>query len=223
MSCLRIVISQRVVDNKDYVDSRDALSQDWIVYLENLLPNCIIVPMPNRLRSSIIWLNAISPDVVILSNGNDWGNAPHRDRSEKVLLDWATEKNIPLLGVCRGLQALNFLAGGGIEKRLKDVTNLNHVGAEHDVQIRQAAFMKLAGNDSLRVNSFHNEGVTEASLASEFTQFAIAQNGVVEGFFSNERAVLAIQWHPERANPSKNFDTALLRQFFNNGAFWNEL
>ena len=223
MSCLKIVISQRVVDNKDYVDPRDALSQDWIVYLENLLPNCIIVPMPNRLRSTIIWLNALRPDVVILSNGNDWGSSPHRDRSEEVLLDWATEKNIPLLGVCRGLQAINFLAGGGIEKKLKDVTNLNHVASEHDVKIRQGAFMKLAGNDSLRVNSFHREGVTEASLAREFTQFAIAQNGVVEGFFSNERAVLAIQWHPERANPSKKFDAVLLRQFFNKGAFWNEL
>ena len=50
--------------------------------------------------------------------------------------------------------------------------------------------------------------------------FAICDDGVIEGFYVKDEPILAIQWHPERSNPSSGYDKSLINSFFNDGIFW---
>ncbi len=80
---VKIVITQREVENSRYVDHRDALSQDWVVFLEELIPGCVVLPLPNRLSAVRDWLEVVLPDVMLFSNGNDWGASNYRDDNER--------------------------------------------------------------------------------------------------------------------------------------------
>lgn len=217
----KIVITQREVNNTSYVDPRDALSQDWVVYLEQLIPSCVVLPIPNRLLAVTDWLDCIDPDVIILSNGNDWGSAVYRDTMEQYVVEWAKNKSIPLLGVCRGLQVLNIFAGGKLERDIAVASRIKHVATTHMVRILEGSFSKLTDSTEFMVNSFHNQGVTSNDLADCLVPFAWSTDGLIEGFYRKDKPVLAIQWHPERSNSNEKFDAILLTRFFYEGNFWN--
>ena len=159
-------------------------------------------------------------DVLVLSNGNDWGDAPERDRTEIALIASFKSNGRPVLGVCRGIQALNAAAGGGIMTDVAAVSGNCHVARDHSVTLCDERFAELAGGKTLTVNSFHGEGVAGNSLAPGFRAFALAEGDIVEGMLHETHAMLGIQWHPERVSPSAAFDEKLIRALFDTGAFW---
>lgn len=217
---LRIAVTQRVFDNPTYQDRRDMLSQDWIAFVEQRL-KAIALPMPNRLRDVDAWCAALQVDALLLSNGEDWGVASDRDALEAAAFAWFRGRNLPVLGVCRGLQVVNHLCGGRIETDLQASCGHPAPRIEHEVTIGIDAFAGLPGAAALRVNSFHLQGVTVDGLAPELRAFAAAANGVVEGLYHPAAPILAIQWHPERPGPSATFDEALIGRFLAKGAFWS--
>ena len=219
---MRIAITQRVVHNSSYPDDRDALSHDWVLFLEATLPGCVIIPVPNNIADCQAWMDAISPDAVILSNGNDLDAAPLRDRCEQQVMRWALQREIPLLGVCRGLQFVNRYFGGGLTLDLSREAGQNHVACEHDIAVTHPAFQSLAGSAFTKatVNSFHDHGVQLSDLAPGLTVFATAEDGTLEGLVHDEELVLAIQWHPERPGTDEVFGETLVRKFLLEGRFW---
>ncbi len=218
---MRIAITQRVIENSTYSERRDTLSQDWSRYLIEIIPDCIVLPVPNIPSYVSEWSQALDIDAVVLSNGNDWLDAPDRDQTEEILLEYALSKKIPVLGVCRGFQVINGLFGGQIESMLKDATEQNHVGHNHSVRLVEKTFSQIARTDCIVVNSYHNQGVIKGGLAHELKIFAMSDDGVVvEGIYHPTMAVLAVQWHPERAGSTWQFDAQILRTFFLEGAFW---
>ncbi len=210
---MRIAISQRVIETAEYPETRDGLSQEWGAFIRMLRPDAILLPVPNDQFSIEQWLTDISPDAVILSGGNDIGNAPERDSTEKKIIEWFLDAERPVLGVCRGLQILNSFYGGGVTRDIREETGEEHAGIHHEIRICDQTFSHAAKKDSLTVNSFHNQGVVENQLAQRLIPFAKTISGVVEGLFSSSEKVLAIQWHPERPSPSTEFDQAIIRQF----------
>jgi N5-(cytidine 5'-diphosphoramidyl)-L-glutamine hydrolase len=218
---VKIVITQREVENSRYVDHRDALSQDWVVFLEELIPGCVVLPLPNRLSAVRDWLEVVLPDVMLFSNGNDWGASHYRDDNERKVFQWVLAKGVPILGVCRGLQVMNIIGKGKLEGCLDDITDIGHVAESHDVAIEGAIFQEILGK-KISVNSYHNQGVVRANLSDDYMPFAVAEDSVIEGFYSNKSPLLAIQWHPEREGANTEFNTRVLKRFFIQGAFWNE-
>lgn len=216
----RIAITQRVVENQNYPDRRDALSQDWSRYFARLFPRAALIPVPNEAHDAAEWLAALEPDAVVLSNGNDWGEAPERDRTETALYREATKRGTPVLGACRGLQAINMIEGGRVVHDVAGTCGENHVAQAHEVRIVEEAFAIIAGARMLAVNSYHNQGVALSGLAEGLRPFATGEGGLVEGLYHAEKAVLAIQWHPERDNAAAAFDDVLIRMLFESGAFW---
>lgn len=192
----KIAITQRVYDNPTYTETRDALSQDWTMYLQNLIPGGIILPVPNSLPNSTDWLSATEPDAIVLSNGEDWTGHSNRDHVEKELYKCALAADLPILGVCRGLQVINLQHGGKFIDDVQAQTGTNHVGP-HDISILDKTFVDMLGTDQLQVNSFHNAAVLMAGLSTELRAFAQCGD-VIEGLFHPAKKVLAIQWHPER-------------------------
>ena len=216
----RIAVTQRVVENESYPERRDALAQDWSAWLESVLPGCACLAVPNRPEILHSWIDAALPDAVVFTGGNDWGDAPERDETEAILFAQARAGGLPVFGVCRGMQALNILLGGSVVTVLSETTEQQHVSQNHMIRLSASPVSELAGSATIQVNSFHGQGVTKDDLAPEVISFAEAADGVIEGLYHEREPILAIQWHPERNNPTAEFDIALATALFERGAFW---
>lgn len=218
----RLAITQRVVKHQAYAERRDALSQDWPAYLSAVLPGAVILPLPNRPDGVKGFVEELDISGAILTGGNNWGEAPERDETESRLVSECRARALPVLGICRGLQVLNFLLGGTIETDLESRTRTKHVIRNHPVTLCGAQFLRMAGADRLEVNSYHDQGVMHEGLAGDCTAFALTEDAVVEGFHHIREPILAVQWHPERPDPAAAFDRALITRLFTDGAWWLE-
>lgn len=133
-----------------------------------------------------------------------------RDEFSPQLIRKALENDIPILGICRGFQELNVTFGGSMHQRLADVADMIEHREDKEAELEQQydkshevdllAGGKLAAayqSASISVNSLHMQGVKQ--LAEEMVTEALAPDGLVEAFSlrSDDRFVLAVQWHPE--------------------------
>ena len=84
-----------------------------------------------------------------------------------------------------------------------------------DEALETATLAVEAGVDWLEVG-------TPLILAEGLRAFALADAGVVEGLVHAREPIVAVQWHPERPNPARDFDLRLLADFFGKGALWSE-
>lgn len=135
---------------------------------------------------------------------NDQGD-PRRDAVELAVARAALAGGVPLLGVCRGMQLLNVLGGGGIEQHLSDPDQLHRgpPGAfvPHPVVAEPGSLLAgILGTDLVEIRSHHHQGV--GTVAPEMRITGRAPDGVVEAI---ERPggefCLAVLWHPEEDLP----------------------
>lgn len=153
----RVVLSMRITQAAGYKDPRDSISHDWVDLLQSwgMTP----LPLPNGLADPITWLDALAPELLILTGGDDPGLGTQRDSTERTMLDYAAATNTPVLGVCRGLQAINLHFGGGLG------AIAGHVSARHAVKFA-GVFSDLYGAETT-VNSFHDSAVPADGLARD--------------------------------------------------------
>ena len=149
MNNKKIGISLRVVQNKNYEEKRDAISHDWSQFCEEL--NFIPILIPNTLSNIDLFLEKLELDGIILSGGGDIGLNIERDETEKKLLEYGIKNNLPILGVCRGMQIINKFFNG---KLIKSQNN-EHVNLDHSVNIIEESFSNIIGKE-ISVNSYHN-------------------------------------------------------------------
>ena len=218
---MRIGITMRVIENVEYPERRDALSREWPEYVSHILPGVVLIPLLNNADKVEDIIRSLDIKGIILSNGNDWGGAQERDETEQRIVNYCQAVNLPILGVCRGMQVLNVLFGGVIEKNIADATKSSHVAVEHQVLIESSPFRVLSKKKLIYVNSFHKHGVLIKGLAQDMRAFATTADGVVEGFFHKTLPIMAIQWHPERKSPSAVFDQQLITRLFKESRFWD--
>jgi gamma-glutamyl-gamma-aminobutyrate hydrolase PuuD len=194
------------------------LAQDWPSYIADVLPGSVLLPLPNNPRLIDGWLDAVKPQLIVLSSGNDWGEAPDRDEVELKLVDHAVDKGVPLFGVCRGLHVLHVRFGGQVAQLGPE--HGRHVAADHDINVEFDVFRDMAAGNRTTVNSFHNQGVTVPLRQSPLVPFSVTDTGLVEGLAHPKHALLAVQWHPERMRERDTFGTRLLVRLAGQGAFW---
>jgi len=186
---------------------RDALDQrlvQWLVHAGGLP-----VIVPNTLSDGGVvdesvlasWLRAVRPGALVLSGGNDIGEYPARDATERYLISWAETERIPLLGICRGMQMLAVWAGGELVKKK------GHVGTRHPLQTPA-----LEGEWPASVNSYHNWAL--ASCPAGFEVAAHAEDGSIEAIRHAELPWEGWMWHPEREMPPSAEDTRRLQALF---------
>ena len=134
------------------------------------------------------------------------GINPRRDRQELLLTRLAADRQIPILGICRGIQTMNAAFGGPLYQdihsqmegtRIKHSQELDRSYASHTVTIEKDTLLhNLFKTDAIAVNSFHHQAVKEA--APGFRVCARATDGVIEAMESTEyKSMLGVQWHPE--------------------------
>ena len=185
---MRVLISQRVDRQPQRGERRDALDQAWGGTLQELLERSVLMlPVPNRPQDVVPMVAACRPSLIVLSGGNDIGDAPERDETEARLLDCAQENGVPVLAVCRGMQMVQHYLGGRL------VLVAGHVRCEHPVMAAQGQAMH-----GLTVNSYHDWGIRQSELAEDLRSLYLHADGTVEAARHVSRPWLGVMWHPER-------------------------
>lgn len=131
-----------------------------------------------------------------------------RDRTELLLAHWALEANLPVLGICRGIQLLNVAAGGTlyqhIPAQVPAAGRHNHRLQEsawetptHGVRVEpQSQLGLMVGAERLQTNSYHHQSLKD--VAPGFQASAWAEDGVIEAIEHPAKPfAVAVQWHPE--------------------------
>ncbi len=203
---LRIGISTRQVKYEKYAEKRDIISHDWINFFNDL--NFIPVLIPNVLNDVTSFLDSMNLDGIILSGGDNIGDFPERDQTENKIIEFSIKKNIPLIGVCRGMQMINSFFGGTIKKN----ATTDHVGNKHEILFLKNTFCDIHKN-SIDVNSFHNNLINSDNLGNDLESIAItSSDDSIEAFSHKKYSISGIMWHPERVSDENNKN--IIRNFF---------
>lgn len=130
---------------------------------------------------------------------------PEQDQHEVSLARLAKEHNMPILGVCRGMQLLNIAFGGTLYQDLPSQKpsllyhsneNVPREYGVHEVEIRSHSILANLLGETTLVNSFHHQAVKDVAPSLEVS--AQAKDGVIEALECPDlSAFLAVQWHPE--------------------------
>jgi putative glutamine amidotransferase len=134
---------------------------------------------------------------------------PERDAFEMALLEHALRRQMPILGICRGMQVLNVALGGTLYQDLP--SQMDHMvllghrqetpkwQPTHEVDVDGGSkIAKILGTDELKVNSYHHQAIKD--LASGLVAVACAPDGVIEAVESSDLAkrwLIGVQWHAE--------------------------
>ncbi|MBN2260489.1 MAG: gamma-glutamyl-gamma-aminobutyrate hydrolase family protein [Clostridiales bacterium] len=133
-------------------------------------------------------------------------NEKYRDEFEMKLLDKAIEKDIPVMGICRGFQLLNIYFGGTLIQDISKYHNtyIEHTGLKlpkyekiHKVHLVMDSIMKdIFREEMIGVNSFHHQIIDK--VGDELDVIATSEDGIAEAIVHKEmKHVFAVQWHPE--------------------------
>lgn len=127
----------------------------------------------------------INPTLVVLSGGEDFGSYAERDRYETRLAELCIAKEIPLVGICRGMLVIGKVFGF-------DLAPIEgHVGTLHKICF-------LDSGESAIVNSYHNWVLQGYSPSINILAFDEAGN--IEALKHREKPIECWMWHPERDN-----------------------
>jgi putative glutamine amidotransferase len=130
---------------------------------------------------------------------------PELDHFELALVREADARGMPILAICRGMQALNIVRGGTLHQHLPDVTGDKIEHRQTDPGERPTHWISLAprsdlartlGRTRAKVNSFHHQAIDQ--LGEGLRESAWAADGTIEAVEDPRRAfVCAVQWHAE--------------------------
>ena len=156
-------------------------------------------------------------DGLILSGGGDFnplwtGEEPsvklgginkERDLPELLITRLAYNRQIPMLGICRGIQTLAIALGGEVDQDISDKGTVKHSQnadrsePTHSVTIAHDSILaQLYNHERIAVNSFHHQAVK--APGNQFRVVAKAADGIIEAIESTEfKSILGVQWHPE--------------------------
>jgi putative glutamine amidotransferase len=129
------------------------------------------------------------------------GTNAERDRFETGLARAALERDMPVLGICRGMQMLNVACGGTLEQHLDEVATHRHTPgqfSDHEVELeRDSLAARVAGGDRVAVRSHHHQGIAQIGDGIRATGHSRG-DGVIEAIeIPDRRFALGVLWHPE--------------------------
>ncbi len=163
-------------------------------------------------------------DALVVAGGADvdpgrYGQQPHpvgqaprpdRDDAELALVDAAVDADLPLLGICRGMQVMAVAAGGALEQHLPDrVGHDEHSPAPgqygaHGVRTAERSLLASVLGERVVVPAYHHQGV---ATHPGYLATAWADDGVLEGFEAPQaRWRVGVQWHPEVGEDPRLFE-----------------
>jgi putative glutamine amidotransferase len=201
---------------RDLAPHRLALRLTYTQAIQEAGGIAVVVPAHGYVDDTDALLDRL--DGLVFSGGPDldpavYGQARHpqlgpdvdrvSDEYELALLAGAAERDLPMLGICRGMQALNVSRGGTLHQHLPDRTALDHRQSHapfepiHPVSVTTGSLLhQLARSSRLEVNSYHHQAVDR--LGGGLQACASAADATIEAVWDpSARFCLGVQWHPE--------------------------
>ena len=172
---IKIALTQRLLLNQNYFEMREALDVKWggLFKKLNFLP--VILPIEFDYKK---YFNSIKIDGIILTGGNDLSTLNQnnlslkRDGFEKKIIQYAIKKNIPIYGMCRGMQIIAEHFGASF-KKVK-----GQVATRHSLIVNKKSKYFKELNRISTVNSFHNYAID--SLPKNMMASATNENGIIK-------------------------------------------
>ena len=191
----KIIISQSILSLTSRSELRDSLDQRFADLFGCL--GYLIFPVPNNLGANLpSYINHIRPDYVVLSGGNNIGDYPQRDSTESYLIGYCVDHEIPLLGICRGMQMIGTYFGAEL------ISCNSHCSTSHQLQ----------GLFTHRVNSYHNYSLKQSP--ANFKIIATSPDHTIEAIRHLNLPIEAWMWHPERECPYNPIDLHNIQGLF---------
>lgn len=189
-------------------DGQTCLAETYIQSVIQVGGAPVVIPATTDLRV----LTAVVQDLdgILMSGGGDInplfvGEEPLpalqdvdtlRDRYDLLLIRLASNRQIPLMGICRGHQMLNAAFGGTLYQDIYSQADTDVIKHSQKMAREEASHtVHLEDGCVIAVNSFHHQAVKD--VAPEFVQTAVAPDGINEGMRHPEKSVFSVQWHPE--------------------------
>ena len=209
------------------------MQRDYMNFIENAGGSPVILPLTSDrdvIRTVISRLDGIlftgGPDIHPKFFGEQ--TSPYcgyisneRDENELAIFAEVFKTEMPIFGICRGLQLINVALGGTLYQDIPTELeySLDHSMSEkfrgnmHTVEIEKGSpLYDIFGKGSVEVNSFHHQSVKK--LASGLRLAGVAEDGVIEAAFSqDDRFICGVQWHPERMIDADTCSMELAKEF----------
>ena len=204
-----IAITQRLIENTSYYEIRESLDIAWGKFFKEI--NIIPITLPINYDFEIYFKN-INIEGILLTGGNDIDInqtntlSQKRDSFEKKLISYGIYHNIPILGVCRGMQMIATY----FDARLKKIEG--HINIKHTLKINKKSkyFQEL---DHLKtVNAFHN--YTIDSINNDFIISARDEKNHIKAIEHKYLKIFGQMWHSEREKPFNSHELNLIYKFF---------
>jgi putative glutamine amidotransferase len=188
-----IAISQQLSFNKHGV-LQEVIDANWGRFLDEI--NITPLYLSVRYNFKKLQFNG----VILTGGGNlyEISRKPEdkiRDDFEISLVKFCIGKNIPVFGVCRGMQLINHYFGGTFKKVE------NHVGCTHIL------------SDNREVNSYHNFAIDKLGKGLEIID-TNREDGIIESIHHTSHKIFAQMSHPERCDSFSAYEIAFLKDFF---------
>jgi putative glutamine amidotransferase len=198
-----------IADGKDLYYRLD---RNYVRSVEKAGAVPILMPFFASRKDAAAFLDRL--DGVLFTGGADihpsrWGEkkkhpkanllVPEKEESDLLAAREALERDLPILGICLGMQELNVASGGSLHQHIYDLPNIRRHsdGARHGVELQGTSRTSDATGKVVEVNSYHHQAVRDVGRGMRVT--ALSPDGIIEGIESDlHRWVVGVQWHPER-------------------------
>lgn len=199
----------------NYTDGGIALMDRYYKQVTDAGGTPLIVPPIND--TDVIISTLDHADALLLTGGSDinplWQNSDpvpglhtinaERDLAELLTVRLAFNRQLPILGICRGIQTLAVALGGKVNQDITPTQKVKHSQdsrrdePSHIVNIAAEGIIRdIYGVDKMAVNSFHHQVVE--TTGKRFKVTATSNDGFIEGIESTEhKPIIGVQWHPE--------------------------
>lgn len=206
----KIAVTQNLVESKFENEIRETLDTMY----SKLIFECGFIPivLPYEINFEI-YFSLFKIDGVLLTGGNDLSVCRTnklslvRDDFEKKLLKFCIINEIPVFGICRGMQIIAdfFNSSFNVIK--------NEVNTRHLIKVNPISRFYIDLNKIDEVNSYHNFSIDK--LSSDFIISVTNEIGVIKAIEHKKKAIFGQMWHPERENPFSKPQLNLITEFFN--------
>ncbi|SHI54115.1 gamma-glutamyl-gamma-aminobutyrate hydrolase family protein [Lutispora thermophila] len=194
----------------------------------------VMIPLVENKDTLLQYMNII--DGILFTGGEDvlplyYGENPikdigaieqERDDYEIFLFKEAYDANLPIMGICRGIQLINVALGGSLYQDINSqiTGSLGHSPkgspmnqVHHMIRIeKNSKLYDIFENETIAVNSFHHQSIKD--LGKDLKVTAYSYDGIIEAVESIEKDfVLGVQWHPEALVPKHELFKKLFEEF----------
>lgn len=164
----------------------------------------------NQTSTALDWLVGLLLGVfrAIFASYSSQHYDPQRDTMEQNMIEFALDKNLPVLGICRGAQLMNVVMGGSLHQDIghfytEDTNNIRSILPRKTITVStQSMLHHYLNTGSCQVNALHRQSINQ--LGENLMVSACEPNGVVQAIeMRGHHFFLGVQWHPEYMPQSK--------------------